>query len=181
MGTVAIEFPDFYQKTLNMGRKKQNHILLYILICISIVIWSRVVFQIKKHFQRGSDSNPNPDKIISKEINTLERIDLDSVFVQQVQQIKNPFLPPSPGKYNSIKKTRSSDNSPAQNFSIHYLGFINDGLGSMAIIEFSPHTICIGKEGEIFEGFQIIKITKESVILKGDTHRIILPFIRKDD
>jgi hypothetical protein len=135
-----------------------------------------VIFQFRDavHTEQSSfsqsEANSKKRKILNNPIELR-----DSIIIKN-SPLRNPFqriIKESPEKKMVIKKHNGRSNKTTTE--IYYIGFLSDGKGLLALLEFADGVTIISREGEIHGNISIRDIRKESIKIVDQGKELVIP------
>lgn len=153
----------------------KNKSLIYLLIPIVGFVWYKVFIRIK--------SNLEPETVLAtNSVNTLEKLYLKRDTFALKADYRDPFTDKTPNPSSStLTSSTTSLSNPLQNrepkpkidrtivwYPIKYYGLLKkvDSKDALAVINVDREQFFLRKGQEVFDGYKLEQITKDSVLIR---------------
>jgi len=153
-----------------MIRNRLKSQIVFMLLLLSILLWSKIFLKIKAEFDNRSESSEKPKTIFQATATDSGSRFIDLYLLDSLEKIQDPF------SYNFGKEklqdqksdsTRKKSNTDSDTPFFKYSGLLSDKDGKVALIEISPNDIQFVREGQTIQGFELIKILSKQVRFKN--------------
>ncbi|OGB69700.1 MAG: hypothetical protein A2Y94_13670 [Caldithrix sp. RBG_13_44_9] len=153
-----------------MIRNRLKSQIVFMLLLLSILLWSKIFLKIKAEFDNRSKSSEKPKTIFQATATDSGSRFIDLYLLDSLEKIQDPF------SYNFGKEklqdqksdsTRKKSNTDSDTPFFKYSGLLSDKDGKVALIEISPNDIQFVREGQTIQGFELIKILSKQVRFKN--------------
>lgn len=161
-----------------MSRKIKKGKFIIILLVFSFLLWSKIFLKIREELrikEKAREEIVSPQRALTAD---LCRENNYSIFLDSLEMISDPFL----YHFKTLKDTnRTPPTIPSKSIeniilpSFKYSGLFADKYGKVALIEISRDEIQFVKEGQIFNGFKLMKILSDCVIVKNKGEVFSIP------
>ena len=149
-----------------MKIKKNNKVLLLLLMLVSIFVWTQVIIQLFRNTQVGYKNRNNVSESDDRDRDSIEFLVPDTSFILKIDKVRNPF---AIARKVSIRTRRFKSQKAIPDVvpppAVKYLGFIADENEPLALIQLPDDQSMIMKVGDHIQEFYLKTISMDSVVI----------------
>lgn len=156
---------------------KKNYGVIFILLIISIFLWSKIFIAIRRELHPMNLSTDGVKKNLQLPEPNNWRESYQQNWMDSLQKINDPFnfhfsADKQSGSFNRPSQENLDDTSKLS--FVKYYGFMATDSGRVAVLEEPTDHISFLHQGSLFGKYKIIEITGEGIILKKGKNKIFI-------